>query len=82
MSSSAPKTLYLTTLCCGACEESTTIAHEGEAVALDAEPEWPDVDVCPKCGAGYPDDLGIAVEEVQEAEPRPPRDPTEVEHGD
>lgn len=64
--------LYLTRLMCGECEESTKLAHEGPWVQLDQDPKWPDATHCPQCGEPYPDDLGVAVMEVQEAEVVPP----------
>lgn len=60
--------VYLTTLACRPGTHETTFAHEGGAVPLDQEAPWPDVECCPVCGLDYPDDLGVAMTEVAEAE--------------
>jgi|GEM_PF-5449592 len=73
------QTLYLTTLWCGSCEESVIFAHEGEPTSLDEDAPWPDVDVCPKCMEPYPEDLGVVVGDVHEAERVPFVELREVE---
>lgn len=61
--------LYLTTLRCQDCGNETTYPRVGPAVPMDQDPPWPDdVLCCPECATYYPDDLGVAITEVAEAE--------------
>jgi hypothetical protein len=61
--------LYLTTLRCDECGNRTTYAHEGANVPIDQEAPWPDdVKLCSECGYYYPDDLGLVIDEIANAE--------------
>lgn len=60
-------TYYLTTVECENGHE-VTYCHFAPEVPLDRETPWPDVEMCPKCGEDYPDDLAVAITEVADVE--------------
>lgn len=67
------RVLYLTTVRCPECGNTTTYAHEADPTPVDRDAPWPrDVVACPECTMPYPADIGAHIEDVHEAERVPP----------
>jgi hypothetical protein len=59
--------LYVTKVRCQVCGGAHNYAHQGPPTPIDQDAPWPnDLEYCPLCASGYPDDLAVVIEEVRE----------------